>query len=91
EILPIEEERIRSKLREGLKHEDILSYYSANADSTEGEGIGLVLSLLLLKAENLDPSLFRIGTKDGVTFSRIEIPFTDGFVSKRNINNKPPI
>lgn len=55
-----------------------------NSDSTEGEGLGLVLSLILLKAENLDPSLFRIGTKNGLTFARIEIPFSNKFVSKRN-------
>ena len=84
ELLPAEEARIREKLALGDKYDDLMSYYMDNSDSTEGEGLGLVLSLILLKAENLDPSLFRIGTKNGLTFARIEIPFSEKFVSKRN-------
>lgn len=84
ELLPAEEARIREKLALGEKYDDLMSYYMDNSDSTEGEGLGLVLSLILLKAENLDPSLFRIGTKNGLTFARIEIPFSNKFVSKRN-------
>ena len=84
ELLPAEETRIREKLALGEKYDDLMSYYMDNSDSTEGEGLGLVLSLILLKAENLDPSLFRIGTKNGLTFARIEIPFNTQFVSKRN-------
>jgi hypothetical protein len=84
ELLPAEEARIREKLALGDKYDDLMSYYMDNSDSTEGEGLGLVLSLILLKAENLDPSLFRIGTKNGLTFARIEIPFNDRFISKRN-------
>ncbi len=84
ELLPAEETRIREKLALGEKYDDLMSYYMDNSDSTEGEGLGLVLSLILLKAENLDPSLFRIGTKNGLTFARIEIPFNAQFISKRN-------
>lgn len=84
ELLPAEETRIREKLALGEKYDDLMSYYMDNSDSTEGEGLGLVLSLILLKAENLDPSLFRIGTKNGLTFARIEIPFNTKFISKRN-------
>ncbi len=84
ELLPAEETRIREKLALGEKYDDLMSYYMDNSDSTEGEGVGLVLSLILLKAENLDPSLFRIGTKNGLTFARIEIPFNAQFISKRN-------
>ncbi|MBP9888291.1 MAG: histidine kinase [Leptospiraceae bacterium] len=84
QLLPAEEARIREKLALGDKYDDLMSYYMDNSDSTEGEGLGLVLSLILLKAENLDPSLFRIGTKNGLTFARIEIPFNNQFISKRN-------
>lgn len=83
QLLPAEESRIREKLALGEKYDDLMSYYLDNSDSTEGEGLGLVLSLILLKAEKLDPSLFRIGTKNGLTFARIEIPFTGEFISKR--------
>ncbi|HMY31961.1 MAG TPA: histidine kinase [Leptospiraceae bacterium] len=83
QLLPAEESRIREKLALGEKYDDLMSFYLDNSDSTEGEGLGLVLSLILLKAEKLDPSLFRIGTKNGLTFARIEIPFTSEFISKR--------
>ncbi len=84
-LLPSEELRIREKLALGEKYDNLMSYYMENADNTEGEGLGLVLSLILLKAEELDPSLYRIGTKDGNTFARIEIPFNLNFISKRHI------
>lgn len=84
-LLPSEELRIRQKLALGEKYDNLMSYYMENADNTEGEGLGLVLSLILLKAEELDPSLYRIGTKDGNTFARIEIPFNSNFISKRHL------
>ena len=83
-LLPSEEIRIREKLAMGEKYDSLMNYYIDNADATEGEGLGLVLSLILLKAEKLDPSLYRIGTKDGITFARIEIPFNHNFISKRH-------
>ena len=83
-LLPAEETRIREKLALGDKYDNLMSYYMDNSDSTEGEGLGLVLSLILLKAEKLDPSLYRIGTKNGLTFARIEIPFDPSFISKRH-------
>lgn len=88
-MLPTEEARIRKKLSLGEKYSDLMSYYQDNSDPTEGEGLGLVLSLILLRAENIDPSLFRIGTKNGLTFARIEIPFTDNFISKRSVLDPP--
>lgn len=84
-LLPSEELRIREKLALGEKYDNLMSYYMENADNTEGEGLGLVLSLILLKAEQLDPSLYRIGTKEGNTFARIEIPFNSNFISKRHL------
>lgn len=83
-LLPSEEIRIREKLAMGEKYDSLMNYYIDNADASEGEGLGLVLSLILLKAEKLDPSLYRIGTKDGITFARIEIPFNNNFISKRH-------
>lgn len=85
-IIPTDEKRLRSKLCEGMGYDDLVSFYMANADNTEGEGIGLVMNLLLLKAENIDPALFRVATRDGFTTSRIEIPLSEHFVSVRGKN-----
>ncbi|MBE7410868.1 MAG: histidine kinase [Leptospiraceae bacterium] len=82
-LLSFEEKRIRKKLLEGDKYNDIVDYYKKHSDQTEGEGLGLVLNLLLLKSENMDPNLFRIGVINGKTISRIEFPFSNEFISFR--------
>lgn len=78
-LLPAEEKRIRARLAEGLKYANILSYYEHKGDSSEGEGLGLVLNLLLLRSEGLDTSLFRIYSYEGKTVARIEVPFNDNY------------
>lgn len=82
-IIPADEKRIREKLAEGMNYEDLMSFYMNNADQTEGEGIGLVMNLLLLKGEQINPSLFRIATYKNETVARLEIPLSDNFVSVR--------
>ena len=83
DLLHADEKRIREKLAEGMSYEDLLSFYMANGDQAEGEGMGLVMNLLLLKGENINPALFRLGYVDGKTMARIEIPFQDSFQSVR--------
>ncbi len=84
EILKQEERRIRAKLSIGQRYENLFDFYNDNSDSTEGEGLGLVLSLLMLKGEGVDPSDFRIGSKNGVTKTRIEIPFDEHYKTERS-------
>lgn len=86
DILPTDEERIRMKLAEGATYDDLATFYMKNVDNTEGEGLGLVMNLVLLKAENINPALFRVGMVDGKSLARIEIPFTENFKSVRGIN-----
>jgi hypothetical protein len=86
DILPTDEERIRMKLAEGTTYDDLATFYMKNVDNTEGEGLGLVMNLVLLKAENINPALFRVGMVDGKSLARIEIPFSENFKSVRGIN-----
>ncbi|MBK8395403.1 MAG: hypothetical protein IPL26_09200 [Leptospiraceae bacterium] len=88
EILKEEETRIRSKLSKGQSYENLFDFYTDNSDITEGEGLGLVLSLLMLKSEGVDTADFRIGSKNGITKTRIEIPFTDDYISERTMYTK---
>ena len=74
-IKPIDEIRIREKLAMAMKYDDIAQFYIDNADNTEGEGIGIALVVLLLKAEEIDPQLFRIGIIDTLTTARLKSPF----------------
>lgn len=82
-ISDFDEERIREKLAKVMQYDDLVQFYMENADETEGQGLGIGLIVMLLKGENINPHLFRIGIIDRNTTARIEIPFTDKFVSTR--------
>ncbi|MCX7881659.1 MAG: hypothetical protein N2314_00350 [Brevinematales bacterium] len=83
EIIPIEEYRVRMKLKLAMEYTDLAQYYAEQVDTTEGAGLGIALVVLLLRGMGLDPALFRIGSKHGVTIARIEIPLVEGYVSSR--------
>jgi len=83
EISDHDEMRLREKLKTGLSFKNLKEFYVYNADQTEGEGIGLVMNLFLLKGENYDPNLFRIGNANGSAIARVEIPFSKDFTSNR--------
>lgn len=78
-----EEIRIRTKLALGQKYISIVEFHKDNSDRTEGEGLGLVVSVLMLKEAGIPTSDFRIGCKNGITRTRIEIPFTTNYISER--------
>ena len=84
-----DEQKMREKLKMAMQANDIADYYINYGDDTEGAGIGIALIILLLKGENIDPALFRIGIIDQKTVARIEIPFNDDYTPIRistNIN-----
>jgi hypothetical protein len=85
EIIPIEEYRVRMKLKLAMEYTDLAQYYAEQMDTTEGAGLGIALVVLLLRGLGLDPSLFRIGSKHGLTIARIEVPLVDGYVSVRKV------
>ena len=75
-IVEIEDRRIRMKLQKSMIYDDFIKYYHNEKDSTEGDGIGIALVIFLMGKANLDPSLFRLGTVNDITVSRIELPLT---------------
>ncbi|MBP9886740.1 MAG: hypothetical protein KBF93_10630 [Leptospiraceae bacterium] len=78
-----EEKRIRAKLALGQKYVSIVDFHKDNSDNSEGEGLGLVVSLLMLKEAGIPTSDFRIGCKSGITRTRIEIPFNSNYITER--------
>jgi hypothetical protein len=80
-----EEHMMREKLKKAMSYNDIAEFYMDQAMSgeAEGAGLGIALIIILLKGENIDPNLFRIVTEKEKTVARLEIPFTENFVSKR--------
>ena len=82
-----EEASMRQKLKKAMGYNDIAEFYmdqAANGES-EGAGLGIALIIILLKGENIDPSYFRMVIKEDRTIARVEIPFTDKFLSKRDV------
>lgn len=86
-IAPQEEDLMRAKLKRSMGYNDIAEFYldQANMGEAEGAGLGLALIIILLKGEGVDPKYFRIIIEKDKTVARLEIPFTDKFVSKRDV------
>ena len=85
-ILPQDEDRIRQKFQKAMQYDSLADYFMDNSDQTEGEGLGFAMNILLLKGENIAPSLFRIGREERGTVARIEVPFTANFTSIRPVD-----
>lgn len=85
-ISPLEDKRLREKLKKAMQYDNIAEFYMDQGDEIEGAGMGIALIVMLLKGIEIDPSLFRIGnTPDNSTFARIELPLTEDFVSVREL------
>ena len=82
-----EEATMREKFKKAMSYNDIAEFYmdQAMSSESEGAGLGIALIIILLKGENIDPGMFRIITEKDRTMARLEIPFTEKFISKRSL------
>lgn len=80
-----EDLRVREKFLKGSKYDNIAEYYLDMQDNVEGAGMGIILILMLLKAEGIDPHSFTVQS-DNVTktLARMEIPLSKEHVSTRS-------
>ena len=83
-VIKVEEVRLREKMRKSMEYNDIAEFYMDNMDNTEGAGLGIALTMILLKNEGVDPNLFRIITRPTETIARLEIPLTEKYVTIRS-------
>ncbi len=88
-IVGIEEKQIRMKLQKSMIYINLFDDNNVEDYDYYDEKMGLALVLMMLKKANLDVSLFRIGTTNGITLSRIEVPLSSKFRSSRG--KKPAI
>jgi putative nucleotidyltransferase with HDIG domain len=75
EILPVESERIKTRLIEGENCTNFYEAYDNIYDQTEGAGLGLILCILLLKKAGIEKDNFNITFKDNMVYTEITIPY----------------
>lgn len=73
-LLPIEEKRIKEKLKAARKYKDMTEAYANIEDTSEGAGLGLVMMILMLKNIGLSENSLTIFPKDDETVTMLTIP-----------------
>lgn len=74
-IHPKELERINLRIEKAKKYNDFTDAYDEIHDDSEGAGLGIVLTILLLKNSGLGDDPFKIESNGRLTTSQFEIPF----------------
>ena len=75
-ILPEELERITFRMTKAAQYNDFSEVYEEIEDSTEGAGLGIVLTVLFLKNMGIPPSKFTIKSDKTLTITTLIIPKT---------------
>lgn len=73
-ILPIELERINFRIKKAIQYNDFSEAYTEIEDDTEGAGLGIVLTILLLKNMGIDANNYRIEKTGKITATSLTIP-----------------
>lgn len=73
-ILPAESIRIRERMVNAAKYNDFSEVYEDMYDDTEGAGLGIILTILLLKNSGIEPESFSLTTDGKSTLARLVIP-----------------
>jgi putative nucleotidyltransferase with HDIG domain len=73
-ILPVELERIHFRIDKALKYNDFSEAYAEIEDDSEGAGLGIVLTILLLKNMGIDPKNYSISVQGKNTRTTLSIP-----------------
>ena len=74
QILPVELERVKYRIQKAIQYNDFSEAYAEIEDETEGAGLGIVLTILLLKNMGIDPSNYAIDTHEKNTRTTLTIP-----------------
>ena len=73
-ILPEELERIQFRIEKASAYNNFTDAYEEIEDSTEGAGLGIVLTILLLSNMGIPPKNYAIRSKNGMTETNVLIP-----------------
>ncbi len=69
-----EMQKIKNSLLHAQNYNDIMEYYIERGDSSEGEGIGIALCVILLKGEGIPTQNFKISSNQLETHATVRIP-----------------
>lgn len=73
-----EQEMINENIKRAMFYNSIADYYLNNQDiGSEGEGLGIAMIIVLLKAEGIDPRGFQIYSDNEKTVARVRLPVTN--------------
>lgn len=73
-ILPTEQERINRRLQDANKYKDFTEAYDSLYDETEGAGLGIILTVLLLRNCGIPSGSFLINSDGIKTETSLSIP-----------------
>ncbi|MBN1532608.1 MAG: HDOD domain-containing protein [Spirochaetes bacterium] len=73
-IHPEELERIRQRIERAKKYQEFMEIYEDISDDTEGEGLGILLTMLFLRNSGIGEESFRVVSDGELTQSSFVIP-----------------
>lgn len=74
-IHPEELNRIKMRIHKAKSYNDFSEVYCDVTDDSEGEGLGLVLTILFLKNTGIGVNSFQISSNDRITETSLVVPF----------------
>lgn len=74
-IVPIELERLKNRVKKAIECANFAEAYENMYDASEGAGLGIILSVMLLKNSGLDSDSLIISTSNDLLRISITIPF----------------
>ncbi len=76
DMLPEEAQRVRDRLEKARQYKDFSEVYEDLSDDIEGEGLGLLLTVLFLRNSGIGEHSLRIDSREGITQTTLFIPAT---------------
>jgi putative nucleotidyltransferase with HDIG domain len=73
-LLPEEKARIEQRITAAYRYQDFNEVYEEMYDETEGAGLGIILTIMILKNSGIPANLFKITSDGKVTRSELTIP-----------------
>lgn len=84
-----EKNRITEKINHSQKYNSLEDLFTGSLDKTEGAGLGLIITMLLLKKIGISDNCFSIYNENERTIARIVIPFKEIMMEEiSNISEK---